>query len=342
MLTTPNKFPKNDSLIFSKKSNEIILERPKFWEFLLLAQILDEELISVKKNLKHVIKNSHPDISFRNFKDLLPYLDECTSELDELLKFAGGLSDVSSKNEKVFGALDKPGDPPAIAFLAKKLANDYFEAARLGEVARNKKNKLEEYFRKNVSVDVTWLLITSIAIVKTYFFQYTCACDFLVFVDDIPRKMRSSVSSLVASTPSTEVYSLIPSGNVEIVPALFKLSIQLIQLNVIEGEFKNQISPFNGLVSIDQEVDLKRINSIQNEVTLPGIRSWIYTQSKFSMSDLRNKLLPLDLFPNAVINDINERALDLTGELALEEDLDMVAVRHEILSVVIDSLDESE
>jgi hypothetical protein len=54
-----------------------------------------------------------------------------------------------------------------------------------------------------------------------------------------------------------------------------------------------------------------------------------------SLTELRALLLPLDLLPGAVINDINERALDLIGELALIEEGDTVIVQREVLLQVI-------
>jgi hypothetical protein len=48
--------------------------------------------------------------------------------------------------------------------------------------------------------------------------------------------------------------------------------------------------------------------------------------------------LPLDLLPNAVIDDINERALDLTGEMALFESGDSVEVQQAVLKHVITTI----
>jgi len=53
------------------------------------------------------------------------------------------------------------------------------------------------------------------------------------------------------------------------------------------------------------------------------------------MAVLRLKLLPLDLMPSAVIDDINERAYDLAGEAALEEAGDAVAVQRGVLLQVL-------
>jgi len=62
---------------------------------------------------------------------------------------------------------------------------------------------------------------------------------------------------------------------------------------------------------------------------------WLVAQDTISLSELRTRLLPLDLLPSAVIDDINERALDLIGELALIEDADNVIVQREVLLQVI-------
>lgn len=68
---------------------------------------------------------------------------------------------------------------------------------------------------------------------------------------------------------------------------------------------------------------------------MSAFTAWLLEQDVIPLSELRTRLLPLDLLPGAVINDINERALDLTGEPALEEAADNVIVRREVLLQVI-------
>jgi len=58
-----------------------------------------------------------------------------------------------------------------------------------------------------------------------------------------------------------------------------------------------------------------------------------------SAADLRRHLLPLDLLPNAVIEEINEKAFDLVGEPALEEDGEQVLVFREVLNRVLETWD---
>lgn len=73
--------------------------------------------------------------------------------------------------------------------------------------------------------------------------------------------------------------------------------------------------------------------------TLPEVLAWLCTQASVPLAALRLKLLPLDLMPSAIIDDINERAYDLAGEVALEETGDAVAVRREVLFKVLAAWD---
>lgn len=74
--------------------------------------------------------------------------------------------------------------------------------------------------------------------------------------------------------------------------------------------------------------------------TLPEVLVWLATQNRIAVAELRLRLLPLDLLPGAVINEINERALDLIGELALEEIGDEIVVAKEILDELLANWDQ--
>lgn len=69
--------------------------------------------------------------------------------------------------------------------------------------------------------------------------------------------------------------------------------------------------------------------------TIHDILGWLATQTETPQSELRRHLLPLDLLPSAFMDGINETAIDLTGEVALEEDGDSIIVNQEVLLQVI-------
>ena len=69
--------------------------------------------------------------------------------------------------------------------------------------------------------------------------------------------------------------------------------------------------------------------------TFPEVLKWLATQDRIPISDLRDRLLPLDLLTNSVINELNELALDLTGELALDEVKNEIVVAKNIINEVL-------
>ncbi len=81
------------------------------------------------------------------------------------------------------------------------------------------------------------------------------------------------------------------------------------------------------------------IGNFQNfESTLMAVLAWLLNQRSVAVADLRLKLIPLDMLPNAFISEINEKSLDLTGELALEEIGGDVAISINDLDAVINNL----
>lgn len=73
--------------------------------------------------------------------------------------------------------------------------------------------------------------------------------------------------------------------------------------------------------------------------TLQAVLQGLALQDRISSAAFRLQLLPLDLLPSAVVNEINERALDLTGEIALEEVGDQFLVSIGVFDEVLASWD---
>ena len=69
--------------------------------------------------------------------------------------------------------------------------------------------------------------------------------------------------------------------------------------------------------------------------TSKTVVNWLAAQDRVLVTALRAQLLPLDLLPNSVIDELNEMALDLTGAMALEEVGDEIVVSREILDEVL-------
>ena len=128
----------------------------------------------------------------------------------------------------------------------------------------------------------------------------------------------------VASPPSSEMSGILERLElleVGLSEALRKLeTLQLPQATTFSGTAPNRLEPAQ---------------------TLLQVLEWLATQDRIPLSALRSRLLPLDLLPSAVIDEINERALDLSGEPAIEDHSDEILVVSEIFNEVLVSWRES-
>ena len=70
---------------------------------------------------------------------------------------------------------------------------------------------------------------------------------------------------------------------------------------------------------------------------LADVAKWLLSYESVTLAALRNFLLPLDMLPCATVDEINEVALDLTGERALEEADDEIVVGQELLAQVLNN-----
>lgn len=80
-----------------------------------------------------------------------------------------------------------------------------------------------------------------------------------------------------------------------------------------------------------------KVKSIPAGTENPVIRvaRWLSGLDSIGSAELRSHLLPLDLLPAALIDEINEKALELTGEAALEENDDEFVVHRSVLAQVL-------
>jgi Protein of unknown function (DUF1566)/Divergent InlB B-repeat domain len=73
--------------------------------------------------------------------------------------------------------------------------------------------------------------------------------------------------------------------------------------------------------------------------TLAEVWAWIAEHERIDVVELRARLLPLDLLPGAAVDELNERALDLTGVIALEQIGDEIVVVRTIFDEVLSKWD---
>ena len=83
-------------------------------------------------------------------------------------------------------------------------------------------------------------------------------------------------------------------------------------------------------------VNNNTFNQMAPAQTLSEVLAWLAEHDRITTAELRARLLPLDLLPSAVINELNERALDMVGELALEEVGDEIMISKLIMGEIVD------
>ncbi len=86
-------------------------------------------------------------------------------------------------------------------------------------------------------------------------------------------------------------------------------------------------------------VQEKRKSLDSRPLTFNEIISWLAGLERVTESDLRSCLLPLDLLLAALIDEINERALDLAGDIAFEESGEEFIIDRKALAAVVGTLE---
>lgn len=98
------------------------------------------------------------------------------------------------------------------------------------------------------------------------------------------------------------------------------------------------------LDAIQRGLPLASRNNPSNQTgpvqTLSEVLAWVAEHERISVAELRAKLLPLDLLPGAVMDELNERALDLAGEIALTQVGDEVVVNSAVFDEVLANWDK--
>ena len=145
-------------------------------------------------------------------------------------------------------------------------------------------------------------------------------------INSIEMLLKSLFQTQAAALTAMKPVQQTPATNTEI------LASEIAELRQII------VSALQSVQSTSQNTQQQIINpepEVSGLDSMATFSAWLVEQDVIPISVLRIRLLPLDLLPGAVINDINERALDLTGEPALVEEGDNVIVQREVLSQVI-------
>lgn len=108
------------------------------------------------------------------------------------------------------------------------------------------------------------------------------------------------------------------------------------RVDVLEASLSNLSSR---LAFLEQHSSIHRPSASSGDQlalnSFDDVMDWLLEAETVALSDLRARLLPLNLLIGAVIADLNEKSIDQTGELALNEDGNNIAVNRAILQRVL-------
>jgi hypothetical protein len=93
---------------------------------------------------------------------------------------------------------------------------------------------------------------------------------------------------------------------------------------------------------LEQKESIPRLSTLNTEQvtqeSFVDVMDWLLGKESVTLEQLRARLLPLNLLIGSVIADLNEKALDQAGDLALEDDGKQVVVNRSILQQVLGNI----
>lgn len=108
---------------FSPEAYRLAVDRPRFWEYYLFAQLVDDEVRAAADKRREYESNLiYGNIIMLQDEALFPWI---RSRLAEFLALINNASAVVSETSTAFGALGEPGSAHSIAFIARQLGKAY-------------------------------------------------------------------------------------------------------------------------------------------------------------------------------------------------------------------------
>ena len=313
------------NLIIGAEASKILHERPRGWEYLLLGQIINDEINLIKMAdqgdfIQPIFNSKFKDIS--NPEELIEVIRMLDKRNTVFKSFATIDKEVSQTNEAVFGPPGKPGNPILIQSLAKRIAHSYYELIISQKEIDFDAKEYQIFSQRNFNSKSESFNIfgKTIKTINELFFEYTKMCLFTI--ENYQNSLKNDIQNSLK-------------------PAELKIKIDGYVINPeLVTRFDLVLSAFNDYCECDEEsfttINIETDVS-QNFNNLIEVAYWMLNQEQITLTALRTFLLPLSYFPGAFIDAVNERALDIIGEAALVENGAVLTINQDILRSVLES-----
>ncbi len=125
-----------DSLGLSQKAIQLATERPNSWKFRLFAQVIFDEVETVKRLFKkgHRV-NSAPEKEVTTLSDISNWAREKSDEILVILNDLNSL--VNSNHDDAFGIPGSPGNVNGIVEYSRKIVVFYYKALAWSQIVQN-------------------------------------------------------------------------------------------------------------------------------------------------------------------------------------------------------------
>lgn len=314
-------------LILSEHAAKILHELPRAWEYLLLGQIISDEInlikiINYENLIKPVFASKFSHV--KNAEELNEILMMLGEKHPSILTFLKLSNEISHTNELVFGPKGKPGNPMLINLLAKRVAYSYYDLIiALKEVEFDLKD-YDIFLQRNFNLNSEGYKLIGKAIELANLCRLDIMKCGLFIIENYQRSLENDVQRQLkpAELRVDKDEYVVNAGLVQ----QLGLACDAVHEYWERGEEQ--------LGTLDAQADVSKSFTDSTMVA-----HWLLSQDQLKLTDLRALLLPLDYFPGAFIDVINEQAFEIVGELALIEKGTVLIINQNILQQVLESED---
>lgn len=315
---------------FSKLSSEIIKQRVRGWEHLLLVQQFEEEIdiIDIWRASKVPNKEFFKKNSIKNFSDLTEYFNEVVSIPKMVIEFTNVFKKFN--NDETNRNTGGDGDPIIIQMIARDISRDYLKFIQLIDNVKNQITELSIFIERNSddkSEKFTLLYTTILLALK-----FSEESGYLLIAG-----IRRYISFIRDKISTVEKISDDRKNKVEL-----KFSISLADSSKFLQAANNAKSSIKSLnKNKNKKSEFIEINKLTKDKVLDNplrkLSEKISVFEKYKISELRDALLPLDYFPSAYIDLINEESINLFGETAIEEGKNEIFINRFLMGKILES-----
>lgn len=312
------------NLNISPKALEIASNKSRFWEYYLYVQLLSDELNEARFALqdetltRERLTSKYRALIDENLNDaIVEILNHAKSELDIVRNAATSMGNYLPKNhEDAFGPPGISGDPGKLKILSKKYSNDYFDMGRRWVEMKAIFDVVDQCFskvkvndpRKSIVEELGNQCLNIIGTQKAFMSQ----------MDGLGPFILKAVNANTAGNTTKQTYQL-SGAEIDLEDTRREVRLD----NEKYRKTTNSNFPIVKSSEISRDFD-----------SIIDVYTWLASRDDVLKIDLRRHLLPLSLLIGAVVEDINEKALEISGDLALIESGEVFEINRSILNEI--------